>query len=238
VTDPEQFLAQLATRYKLATGVTEQLQALAEWSVSLEISGTAVRTLKDALTLHIADSLGALELESVRAAGKIADIGAGVGFPGLVLAAAMPAVQVTLVDSVRKKMEAAAALAHQLGIENVDAVWARAEDFSAIGGPARESFDVVTARAVAPLNVLVEYAAPLLTVGGSLVAWKGAPDEEELDGAAAAEQEIGFGQGELVETRPFAHSRNRHFYIATKTAAVSERYPRRPGAALRKPIRF
>jgi 16S rRNA (guanine527-N7)-methyltransferase len=226
----------LAERFNLSAIQAEKLGNLAQSSVSLEISGTAIASAEHALDLHIADSLAGLEIEQLREAASIADIGAGVGFPGIVLAVALPDAQVTLVDSVRKKMEAAAALAREIGADNVECVWARVEDFSALGAPARESYDAVTARALAPLTALIEYSSPLLRVGGTLVAWKGDPEASELFDAHAAEQELGFSSGELVRTVPFKGSRQHHFYVCEKREPASDRFPRRPGAALRKPI--
>lgn len=230
-------LKTLAERYELSGESAEKLGLLAELSVSLEISGTAIKDVDEALSIHIADSLAGLEIQQVTDADSIVDVGSGVGFPGLVLALALPATKVTLVDSVRKKMEAAGRLARELELSNVECVWARIEEIAATGSPHRETFDVVTARALAPLTALVEYAAPLLKVEGTLVAWKGDPDAEELADAAAAEQEIGFATGQLMKTKPFAGSARRHFYVTTKTVATSDRFPRRSGVALRKPIK-
>jgi 16S rRNA (guanine527-N7)-methyltransferase len=216
--------------------LSEKLEEIARWSVGLEISGTAVKTAAEARDIHIADSLAGLEVAAVRAAVSIVDIGSGAGFPGLVLAAELPGTRVVLVDSVRKKMEAAGRFAREAGIDNVECVWGRAEEIAELGSPYRESFSVVTARALAPLAVLLEYAAPLLEVGGSLVAWKGSPSEQELAGAAAAAAELGFTDTEMLATKPFADSRARHFYVARKTEPTSERYPRRPGIALKRPL--
>lgn len=214
----------------------QKLQRLAEWSVGLEISGTAISTAKQAQDIHIADSLSGLEVAVVKGASSIIDIGSGAGFPGLVLGLALPDTRVVLVDSVRKKMEAASGIAKELGLVNVECVWGRAEEIASIGSPHRESYDVVTARALAPLAVLLEYAAPLLNVGGSLVAWKGTPDAAELSDAELAAEKLGFAAGALSQVRPFAKSKARHFYTATKQDPTSETYPRRPGMALKRPL--
>lgn len=214
----------------------QKLQRLAEWSVGLEISGTAVTTVDQARDIHIADSLSGLEIAAIKAASSIVDIGSGAGFPGLVLGLALPETQVVLVDSVRKKMEAASGIAHELELANVECVWGRAEEIASIGSPHREAYDVVTARALAPLAVLLEYAAPLLRVGGSLVAWKGTPDVVERAAAETAASKLGFDPGSLSEVKPFAGSRARHFYVASKRLPTPETYPRRPGIALKRPI--
>jgi 16S rRNA (guanine527-N7)-methyltransferase len=100
----------------------------------------------------------------------------------------------------------------------------------------RDSFDLVTARAVAPLAVLVEYAAPLLVDGGQLVAWKGARDGAEELGGEEAGRVVGLSldRVEPVEPFPGAHSRHLHFYV--KTAPTPDRFPRRPGMARKRPL--
>ncbi len=214
----------------------EKLKRLAEWSVGLEIAGTAISDAQEAWDVHVQDSLAGLELEPLKSASSIIDIGSGAGFPGLVLAAARPQARVVLVDSVRKKMEAAAAVARELELDNVECVWGRAEEIADRSGPHFGAYDVVTARALAQLGVLLEYASPLLVAGGHLVAWKGQPTEDELVTAAAAATEVGMAAGQLIETRPFARSRTRHFYLARKVAETPWRYPRRAGMALKRPI--
>ncbi len=213
-----------------------KLEELAQWSVGLEISGTAVKTAAEARDIHINDSLAGLDLDVVREAGSIIDIGSGAGFPGLVLAAELPEARVVLVDSVRKKMEVAGRFAREHGLENVECIWGRAEEIAEQGSPHREAYDVVTARALAPLAVLLEYAAPLLKLKGSLVAWKGSPSEEELSSATGAAEQLGFGETRMIETKPFAASRSRHFYVATRNSPVPDRFPRRPGVALKRPL--
>lgn len=234
--DDQAFAGELAARYGLSAEQRVRLDGLAEYCVSLKISGTAVRSYRDAYKRHIADSLAALELAPVREAKTLLDIGSGAGFPGLALAIALPGLHVTLLDSVRKKMVAAAAIARELELANVDCVWSRVEEYGAQGSPARGAFDIVTARAIATLNVLLEYAAPLLKTGGSLIAWKGSLDEGELADAAAAAELLGIQTAPPVVSIPFAGSRSHCFFIATQRSPVAERFPRRPGTAAHKPL--
>lgn len=234
--------ADLANRHDLNEVQLEKLTRLAEWSSSLEISGTAITTAEDALDVHIADSLVGLQFHEITSAKTIADIGSGMGFPGLVLAVMLPGCQITLVDSVRKKMEEAARVARELQLENVECVWARVEEFSAVGSAARGSFDVVTARALAPLAALLEYAAPLLVdpsddrEGGALVAWKGQPETEELTSAERAADFLGMAMSPPTEVSPFAGSGRRAIYVVSKVEPTKATIPRRPGVALRRPL--
>jgi 16S rRNA (guanine527-N7)-methyltransferase len=186
-------------------------------------------TVADPVDHHLADSLCAVPL--LGAPASIADIGSGAGFPGLALAAALPSSHVTLFESQRRHADVAGRLRDVAGLRNVDIVNERVESVSLRG-----AFDVVTARAVASLAVLVEYAAPLLVVGGRLVAWKGARDEaEELAGEEAG-RIVGLTPDRVVAVEPFpgAHSRHLHFYA--KTAPTSARFPRRPGMARKRPL--
>ncbi len=133
------------------------------------------------------DSLTGLEVESLRTARRIADVGSGAGFPGLVLAVALPTARVDLIESVGRKCEFMRRAAGEAGIANAVPVNARSEELAA--GEGREAYDAVTARAVGRLSTLAELASPLLRDGGVLVAWKGRRDPEEeaeLERAAAA----------------------------------------------------
>ena len=176
-------ISELVGTFALHEGAGRQLRALLD---VVERDPTAPTTVTDpaaAVDVHLADALDGLRLPVVRAARSIADLGAGAGFPGLVLAVALPGARVHLVDSVGRKCEFMRRAAAAADLTNVEVVHARAEDWP----EGVERHDLVTVRAVALLPVLVEYAAPLLALDGHLVAWKGARDpEEEADGAAAA----------------------------------------------------
>ena len=116
---------------------------------------------------------------------------------------------------------------------------ARAEEWAklpaALGG-GREAYDVVTARAVAPLAVLVEYAAPLLRTGGVLVAWKGARDAAEEAGGATAAERLAMAPREVERVVPFEGAENRHLHVFEKVGPTPEGFPRRPGMARKRPL--
>ena len=154
--------------------------------------------------------------------------------PGIVLALARPSVRWTLVESVGKKAEALRSFVAELGLRNVEVRAERAELLGREPG-ARESFDVVTARACAALPVLVEYAMPLLAVNGSLLAWKGRIGESELaDGARAAEL-LG-GGAPAVEPAGHPALGDHRFVLIRKERPTPDRYPRRPGIPSRRPL--
>jgi 16S rRNA (guanine527-N7)-methyltransferase len=224
-------------RFGLDPGLGPQMLCLAEQSVSAEISsGTAVSSTREAVNVHIFDSLAAIETGWLVQATKLIDIGSGLGFPGLALAAAHPGLEVVLLDAARKKSDASALIARRCGVTNAFAVWGRAEEIGAAESDHRGRYDVVSARALAPLGVIAEYAAPLLRLGGVVVAWKGRLDEAELAAADAACEELGFEPGEPHTYEPYANSGRRTLWIARKAAPTPQRFPRRPGQAARSPL--
>jgi 16S rRNA (guanine527-N7)-methyltransferase len=193
---------------------------------------TTVREPASGVDVHVADSLSGLELAAVREARVVADLGAGAGFPGLVLAAALPGARVALVESLGRKcafLERAVAVA---GLGNAEVVCRRAEEWPEGHG----RHDVVTARAVAPLAVLAEYAAPLLAPGGSLVAWKGARDPAEEAAGAAAAALLGLEVAEVRRVHPFPAAEQRHLHRYVKVGPTPDRFPRRPGMARKRPL--
>src|SRR5262249_8727964 len=156
----------LAERYELPRGAEEKMLALILLLAEHDLAPTTVRDPVRVLDDHLADSLVALELPLVRAAGSIADLGSGPGFPGLPLSIARPASRVALVESNARKAEFLELAIRTSGAENAWGVHVRTEEWSDGLG----ALELVTARALAPLAVVAEYAAPLLRVGGALVA--------------------------------------------------------------------
>ena len=222
----------LAAEYDLpASGVTVLTSVLALQATDPTAS-TTVRDPADAVDRHVADSLSVLTLGELRGARRIADIGSGAGWPGLALAAALPGVEVFLVESAIRHCRYLERVAAEVGLANVAVVHARAEAWpEGIG-----AHDLVTARALAALPVLCEYAAPLLADGGVLVAWKGAVTPAELaDGAAAAEI-LGLAHSEPRRVIPYAGARDHTLHVFRKIAPTPDRFPRRPGVATKRPL--
>ncbi|MGZ4186879.1 MAG: 16S rRNA (guanine(527)-N(7))-methyltransferase RsmG [Solirubrobacteraceae bacterium] len=178
---------------------------------------------------HLADSLVALELEEVRAATTIADLGSGAGLPGLPLAITLPTATVHLVESSTRKCEFLRRAVRTCDLANAEVVHARIEEW-------RASVDLVTARALAPLEVVIEYAAPLLRIGGTLVAWRGHRDPEAEAAAAKAAEILGIDVGEIRPVRPYPEARNRHLHLMSKVMETPSGFPRRPGIAMKRPL--
>lgn len=195
---------------------------------------TAIRSPAEIATRHVADSLAALEVAQVRSAGRLVDVGAGAGFPGLPLAIALPEAAIDLLESSARKSRVIERLAARARASNARPVPVRAEEWAA--GAGREAYDVVTARAVAGLAVLVEYAAPLLRPDGALIAWKGGRDEAEEKAAEAASEQLGMRLDRVLATTPFRGARDRHLHVYGKVDPTPSGYPRRPGRASKRPL--
>jgi 16S rRNA (guanine527-N7)-methyltransferase len=183
--------------------------------------------------VHVTDSLTGLEVPELRAAERIADVGAGAGFPGLVLAVALPDAQVDLIESVSRKTTFITHSASAAGISNATALTARAEDLARDSG--RESYDVVTARAVGRLSTLAELASPLLKEGGVLIAWKGKRDEEEEAQLRRASEALAMRPEQILDVGGRAGSEHRHLHVIRKSAATPSNLPRNPGIAKKRP---
>jgi 16S rRNA (guanine527-N7)-methyltransferase len=202
----------------------------------LEEERASVSSVKDprrAWKVHVADSLTGLEAPELREAAKIADIGSGAGFPGLAIAVALPRAQVDLIESVGRKCDFMRRAAEQAGIANARVVNARSEEWAAAEG--RESYDVVTARAVGRLSTLAELASPLLRDGGVLIAWKGKRDEDEEQQLGRAADQLAMQPERILHVGPYAGSEHRHLHVARKLGATPDGLPRRPGMAKKRP---
>ena len=229
----ERRLAAVADGHRLGAPARAALRMVLELLAREPTAVTSVRDPEAAVDVHVADSLVALEVPEVRAAKTIADLGSGGGFPGLALAAALPGARIALVESAGRKCDFLRRAADAAGLVNVDVVHARAEAWPAGIG----AHDLVVARALAALPVVLEYAAPLLRAGGSVVAWKGRRDpSEEADGTAAAAL-LGLTLPIVREVHPFERAHDRHLYLSSKVSHTPPNYPRRPGMASKRPLR-
>lgn len=217
---------------ELTPGQHRQLAVLLALIEEDEHAPTAIRAPALAVQVHLSDSLAALELDAVRGAGRIADLGSGAGFPGLPLAVALPDAEVSLVESQRRKCAFLERVCAVAGIENAHVVRARAEEWSA--GLSRN--DVVVARALAAQPVVLEYAAPLLRVGGALVDWRGkrAPVQERAAVRAAAL--LGLRLLEIRRVTPFEAATDHHLHVFVKDGETPPRFPRRAGIARKRPL--
>ena len=163
----------------------------------------------------------------------MADIGSGAGFPGLALAVALPRVEVDLIESIGRKCEFMRRAIGDAGIPNARVVNARSEELAA--GDARESYDVVTARAVGRLSTLAELASPLLRDSGILVAWKGKRDPDEESQLERASERLAMRPERILDVGDRAGSQHRHLHVLRKLGQTPPDLPRRPGIAKKRP---
>jgi 16S rRNA (guanine527-N7)-methyltransferase len=222
----------LAERYELPAGAIKQLREFLRLLVDDTLAPTAIRDPVRAVEDHLADALVGLQLEPVRRASVIADLGSGAGLPGLPLAIALPQAQVDLVESAIRRCDFLRRAVAECDVPNARVVHTRAESWS----EGLRRFDLVTARALAPLGAVIEYAAPVLRVGGMLVAWRGRRNADDEAVAARAAAKLGVEIAEVVPVSPYPHAKERHLHLMLKVTETPRGFPRRPGVALKRPL--
>ena len=229
---------------ELAAGVRAAIDGhvrlLLAWNAAINL--TAITDPADVARRHVADSLAAFDVIRGGSHASLLDLGSGGGFPGLPLAAALPATRVLLVDSTAKKAAYLDAVRQAVGLADRVAIAAIRAEALAQGGAAGKpgagqgaGRDVVTARAVGPLDDLVELALPLLAVGGRLVAWKRGDLAGELDAAGRAGAALGGGEA-VVHAVPDALGLAGHVLVVVrKEGPTPAGFPRDPAARKRRP---
>jgi 16S rRNA (guanine527-N7)-methyltransferase len=225
-------LAAALERWNLNEPQLESLEKMLDVLARDEHAPTAVRARREAIDAHLADSLVGLDIDGLRRASDVADLGVGAGFPGLALAVALPDTRFSLVESQRRKCEFVERLRAIADLEKVSVVCARAEQWE----EGRGANDAVLARALAPQPVVLEYAAPLLKLGGVLVDWRGRRDQGQESAAVLAAEQLGMRLLEIRRVQPFAAATDRHLHVFVKEAETPQRFPRRAGMARKRPL--
>ncbi|TDF94352.1 16S rRNA (guanine(527)-N(7))-methyltransferase RsmG [Paenibacillus piri] len=207
---------------------------LVVWNEKMNLTGITER--EQVYMKHFYDSLSVSFFIPMHEKNSIADIGSGAGFPSIPLKIAFPQLQVTIVDSLNKRIQFLSYLSSALGLTDVACIHGRAEDIARIPQH-RDRYEVVTARAVAKLAVLNEFCLPFAAVRGCFIAMKGSDVSEELNEAGYSMKEL---KGKLVHTHKFElpdeeHS-TRHVIIIEKTAQTPNKYPRKAGIPLKLPL--
>ena len=194
---------------------------------------TAITGETDTAQLHFLDCAALLTAENLK--GKsLVDVGTGAGFPGMALKIGEPSLQLTLMDSLGKRIHFLEQVTETLGLEQVTTVISRAEEAPE---ELRESFDFATARAVTRLNLLAELCLPLVKVGGAFLSMKGPEPEEELQEAAGAIRTLG---GEVEAVMPYTIPSTEVVHTVVKIRKVSptpKKYPRRWAKMQKEPLR-
>ena len=235
---PEEFYQRLQEVYGITlTNVQKEqfqqyFQLLVEWNEKMNL--TAITDEEGVYLKHFYDSL-ALGFHHELLNQTLCDVGAGAGFPSIPLKIVFPDLKVTIVDSLNKRITFLNTLVETLGLRDVQCFHDRAETFGQ-NKNFRASYDVVTARAVAKLSVLSEFCMPLVKKQGYFLALKAAHTEVELEEAKKAIAILGGKvEGDVSFDLPHEGG-NRHVVTILKTKETPNKYPRKPGIPLKKPL--
>ena len=207
---------------------------LLEWNERMNLTGITER--EQVYIKHFYDSLSLSFFVPLAEVSNIADIGSGAGFPSIPLKIMFPHLRVTIIDSLNKRIQFLKHLTSELAFTDVDCIHARAED-AGRDSKFRDRFDLVTARAVARLNVLNEFCLPFVKTGGTFAAMKGADAEEEVQEAKFSLSQL---KGELLRSEKFllpVEQSTRHIILIRKTGPTPPKYPRKPGVPLKQPLK-
>lgn len=205
---------------------------LVEWNEKMNL--TAITEQEDVYLKHFYDSISAAFYMDFTKPLSLCDVGAGAGFPSIPLKICFPHIEVTIVDSLNKRIQFLNHLSEALGLDKVSFVHSRAEDFGQ--SQHRESYDIVTARAVARLSVLAELCVPLVKQGGAFAAMKAASAPDELKDADKALKVLGVKKESVHSFLLPVEESERHIQVFRKFKATPKKYPRKAGMPNKSPI--
>lgn len=208
-------------------------EMLVEWNEVMNL--TAITDYDEVMKKHFIDSISLIKAYDVSKKVSVIDVGTGAGFPGLALKIAYPNLQVTLLDSLNKRINFLNAVIEKLGLTGVDTVHGRAEDF-AKAGKLREKYDLCVSRAVANLSTLSEYCLPFVKVGGQFISYKSEKIVEEKEAAGKAIQILGGRVKSQVEFMLPDCDIYRNLFVIEKVKETPKKYPRKAGLPGKEPL--
>ena len=216
------------------TQFKQYLLLLQEWNEKINL--TAITEEEEVYLKHFYDSVTlANYVDFTKKVLKLCDVGSGAGFPSIPLKILFPEIEISIVDSLKKRINFLELLVNELGLENVHLHHARAEDFGQTKA-FRNGFDVVTARAVANLSVLAEFCLPITKIGGTFAAMKGAKASEELNASKKAIKTLG-GKTDKVESFELPEDAGeRNIILIKKEKKTPNKYPRKAGTPNKNPL--
>ena len=208
-------------------------ELLTEWNSFMNL--TAITEYEDVLKKHFVDSVSLIQAVDVRKELTLIDVGTGAGFPGLALKIAYPELKVTLLDSLQKRVQFLDAVIEKLGLEGIETIHGRAEDF-AKPQKLRESFDLCVSRAVANLSTLSEYCLPFVKVGGYFIPYKSEKIAQEKEEAEKALELLGGKFERQVEFMLPSSDIYRNLFVIKKVKETPKKFPRKAGLPAKEPI--
>lgn len=208
-------------------------EMLVSWNEKINL--TAITAYDEVLKKHFVDSLSLIKAYDLSKEANLIDIGTGAGFPGLALKIAFPNLNITLLDSLNKRITFLNTVIEELELKNITTIHGRAEDF-AVKPEHREKYDLCVSRAVANLTTLSEYCLPFVKVGGRFISYKSEKTEEELSQAKNAIAILGGHADGQVEFQLPSSDIYRNLVVIKKDKATPKKYPRKAGLPSKDPI--
>ena len=208
-------------------------EMLVEWNKVMNLTG--ITEYDEVVMKHFVDSLSIVKVNGLDNVKSIIDVGTGAGFPGIPLKIAFPEIKITLLDSLNKRINFLNTVIDELGLEDIETIHGRAEDF-AKKAEYRERYDLCVSRAVANLSTLSEYCLPYVKVGGSFIPYKSGEIDEELNNSKKAVQILGGQIEEVVKFQLPDTDIGRSFVKIKKNKNTAKKYPRKAGLPAKEPL--
>lgn len=236
--DTTQFISDLSQfGIQLTENQLEQFliyfEMLVEWNEVINL--TAITEFQDVMKKHFVDSVSLIKAYDVTKKSTVIDIGTGAGFPGLAIKIAFPELQVTLLDSLNKRIRFLDAVIEKLNLSGVKTIHGRAEDY-AKPGMLREQYDLCVSRAVANLSTLSEYCLPFVKKDGMFISYKSEKISEEMSMAEKAILLLGGRVKEQVEFTLPGSDIYRNLFVIEKISETPKKFPRKAGLPAKEPL--